>query len=86
MHPSLYILIVGIVLGLVGGVWLCFASYKVDHQQAHIAAFYVPLRTIKIVLEHPRECLAPFLIQLLGLVLALTGMVIYMSHIRSFGQ
>jgi hypothetical protein len=86
MHPSLYILIAGILVGVVGGIWLLFASYKADRDQAHIAAFYVPARMIKIVLEHPKECLTPFLIQQVGLALSLIGMFMYMSHIRSFSQ
>ena len=86
MHPSLYILIAGVIVGIVGGIWLQFASYKIDRQQAHIAAFYAPMRMIKIVVEHPKKCLIPFLIQLLGLVLSLTGMFIFMSHMKSLNQ
>jgi len=83
MHPSLYILIAGVIVGVIGSIWLFFASYKVDRQQAHIAVFYLPMRMIKIVIEHPKECFIPFLIQLLGMILALAGIFAFISQIES---
>ena len=83
MHPSLYILIAGVIVGVIGSIWLFFASYKVDRQQAHISVFYIPMRMIKVVIEHPKECLVPFLIQLLGMILSLAGIFASISHMKS---
>ncbi len=86
MYRSVSVLIAGVIVSLIGSTWLLFASYRADRREAHIATFYLPMRFIKIVIEHPKECLAPFVVQSIGFVLSLTGIFILLSHIQSLKQ
>jgi hypothetical protein len=61
---------VGLLLGWLAGVWFLFASYSCNVRLARWS-YYLPLLTIRLVVTYPRQCLAPFLLQLFALLLCL---------------
>jgi len=71
---SLGMLVIGAALSLVGSVWLLFAGYQCDTRLARRVQWF-PILTLKMVLQYPDRCLKPFLLQCLGIVLVLCGIL-----------
>jgi len=77
------ILIAAIAMGVTGGIWLLFAIYETDISLARTAVFLLPILTYKIVALNPRQCLAPFVLQILGAILLAAGIYgcwMHMAH------
>ena len=62
----------GVVTGLISAIWLLFAAYQCDNTLARWMIFFPPI-ALFFVFRYPRECLGPFLVGVLGIVLISTG-------------
>lgn len=76
--------VVGLLLGLLSGVWLLFASYSCD---AHLArwSYFLPLLTIRLVVTYPQRCLAPFLLQHVAFLFCLPLLLRVFRIVTSIG-
>jgi len=71
---SFGLILTGVVFSVVGSVWLLFAGYQCDPKLARWAVWF-PILTLRMVLRYPERCLKPFLLQCLGTVLLLCGIL-----------
>ena len=60
----------GVVLQLIASVWFLFASYSCDVRMARWCRYF-PILTIRLLLDYPERCLAPFILQHVSLLLFL---------------
>jgi hypothetical protein len=65
--PSILLLVIGLGVNVIAGTWFLFASYSADRRLAHWSQ-YLPILTIRLVVEHPGKCLAPFILQHIGIL------------------
>jgi hypothetical protein len=68
--PASILFAVGFLVNLLAGWWFLFASYSCNARLARWS-YFLPMLTIRLVVTYPRQCLAPFLLQLFALLLCL---------------
>lgn len=62
----------GIALAVVGAIWMLFAAYQCDTTLARWMIFLPPI-AIYFIFRYPRECMRPFLLCVIALILITTG-------------
>jgi hypothetical protein len=74
--------VAGLLLDILAGLWLLFASYDCDARIARLSYFF-PFLTLRLVLTYPERCLAPFLLQHAALLFCVPQMLRFFQFARS---
>ena len=82
MHASVVFLLVGGALALVGGLWLLVASFRTSLLWGLACLLCSPLGPLLFVVLHWRAASTPFLVNLVGSLLAMGGLATLPPELR----